>query len=307
MRCSDSSRAAGTRPPSRFSAGRSHPDPRRQQAGVRERPAHRAQRDRELREHLLSERRVGHRCVRPVQLLEPGVLLLRPDRRRRQHHRARNRQALRAVPRSRVTATERQPDPVADQRVPEAGAQPGSGHLHRSEARAGWCGAGGSARAAADSVGLYRPGRHPTAPGMGSTSWSAGTVRAGRRWPGDAIACAVPARADPWAARRDIERSSRTATVRGEHVASSDACARGSDRAGTARSTPACRSGGAIMIREVKRLAVAASCLAVALAGCSFQGVNSLPLPGAVGRGPDCRHLPRRGARMSRRWNRIHR
>jgi len=41
------------------------------------------------------------------------------------------------------------------------------------------------------------------------------------------------------------------------------------------------------MIREVKRLAVAASCLAVTLAGCSFQGVNSLPLPGAVGRGPD--------------------
>jgi virulence factor Mce-like protein len=45
------------------------------------------------------------------------------------------------------------------------------------------------------------------------------------------------------------------------------------------------------MTRSVKRLFVATTCLAVAtstaLTGCSFQGVNSLPLPGAVGRGPD--------------------
>jgi phospholipid/cholesterol/gamma-HCH transport system substrate-binding protein len=43
------------------------------------------------------------------------------------------------------------------------------------------------------------------------------------------------------------------------------------------------------MIRwsRVKRLTVVGSCLAVALTGCSFQGLNSLPLPGAVGRGPD--------------------
>ena len=37
----------------------------------------------------------------------------------------------------------------------------------------------------------------------------------------------------------------------------------------------------------VKRLTVAGSCVALVLTGCSFQGVNSLPLPGAVGRGPD--------------------
>ena len=37
----------------------------------------------------------------------------------------------------------------------------------------------------------------------------------------------------------------------------------------------------------VKRVTVAASCLALVLTGCSFRGVNSLPLPGAVGRGPD--------------------
>jgi phospholipid/cholesterol/gamma-HCH transport system substrate-binding protein len=43
------------------------------------------------------------------------------------------------------------------------------------------------------------------------------------------------------------------------------------------------------MIRwsRVKRLAVIGSCLALALTGCAFQGLNSLPLPGAVGRGPD--------------------
>ena len=36
------------------------------------------------------------------------------------------------------------------------------------------------------------------------------------------------------------------------------------------------------------RLAIATgSCIALATSGCAFQGVNSLPLPGAVGRGPD--------------------
>jgi virulence factor Mce-like protein len=38
---------------------------------------------------------------------------------------------------------------------------------------------------------------------------------------------------------------------------------------------------------NVKRLTVAGSCLALTLTGCAFQGLNSLPLPGAVGRGPD--------------------
>ncbi|MGX9792685.1 MCE family protein [Mycobacterium sp. MMS18-G62] len=43
------------------------------------------------------------------------------------------------------------------------------------------------------------------------------------------------------------------------------------------------------MIRRsrVKSLTVFASCVALTLTGCSFQGLNSLPLPGAVGRGPD--------------------
>jgi phospholipid/cholesterol/gamma-HCH transport system substrate-binding protein len=41
------------------------------------------------------------------------------------------------------------------------------------------------------------------------------------------------------------------------------------------------------MICDVKRFIIAGSCLALTLTGCSFQGINSLPLPGAVGRGPD--------------------
>jgi virulence factor Mce-like protein len=43
------------------------------------------------------------------------------------------------------------------------------------------------------------------------------------------------------------------------------------------------------MIRwtRVKHLAVIASCLALTMTGCSFNGLNSLPLPGAVGKGPD--------------------
>jgi phospholipid/cholesterol/gamma-HCH transport system substrate-binding protein len=40
------------------------------------------------------------------------------------------------------------------------------------------------------------------------------------------------------------------------------------------------------MIFPIKRTAIVGSCLVVSLTGCAFQGLNSLPLPGAVGRGP---------------------
>jgi phospholipid/cholesterol/gamma-HCH transport system substrate-binding protein len=40
-------------------------------------------------------------------------------------------------------------------------------------------------------------------------------------------------------------------------------------------------------MRNVKSLAIGGACLVVAMTGCSFEGLNSLPLPGAVGRGPD--------------------
>jgi virulence factor Mce-like protein len=39
------------------------------------------------------------------------------------------------------------------------------------------------------------------------------------------------------------------------------------------------------MIRSVQRLLVTASCVAVTATGCSFGGLNSLPLPGTVGHG----------------------
>jgi virulence factor Mce-like protein len=38
---------------------------------------------------------------------------------------------------------------------------------------------------------------------------------------------------------------------------------------------------------KVKWLTIVGACLAVTMTGCSFEGLNSLPLPGAVGRGPD--------------------
>ena len=41
------------------------------------------------------------------------------------------------------------------------------------------------------------------------------------------------------------------------------------------------------MGRRMRRVAVVACCAAVISTGCSFGGVNSLPLPGAVGRGAD--------------------
>jgi virulence factor Mce-like protein len=42
-----------------------------------------------------------------------------------------------------------------------------------------------------------------------------------------------------------------------------------------------------ILGSRVRGLTVAGSCVALTLTGCAFQGLNSLPLPGAVGRGPD--------------------
>lgn len=41
------------------------------------------------------------------------------------------------------------------------------------------------------------------------------------------------------------------------------------------------------MIRGVKQLTIVGCAVALSLSGCVFEGVNSLPLPGAVGRGPD--------------------
>lgn len=38
---------------------------------------------------------------------------------------------------------------------------------------------------------------------------------------------------------------------------------------------------------KVKWSTIVGACLAVTMTGCSFEGLNSLPLPGAVGRGPD--------------------
>ena len=66
------------------------------------------------------ERRRGDRSVLVGQLREPGVVLLRADRRRREHHRARDGETLRAVPRSGAAAAELQQPSVPDQPVPEA-------------------------------------------------------------------------------------------------------------------------------------------------------------------------------------------
>ena len=39
--------------------------------------------------------------------------------------------------------------------------------------------------------------------------------------------------------------------------------------------------------RALVRAVAAGTCVIVTASGCAFQGVNSLPLPGAVGRGSD--------------------
>ena len=46
-------------------------------------------------------------------------------------------------------------------------------------------------------------------------------------------------------------------------------------------------SGGtSVMMIRLRRGVTAAACVAFGVSGCSFGGLNSLPLPGAVGRGP---------------------
>ena len=85
---------------------------------------------------------VGDRSILARQLLESGQARLRHDRRRREHHRARNRETLRAVPRSRAAAAQLQRPPVPDQPVPAACHQSGPDDLHRPEAGAGRRGAG---------------------------------------------------------------------------------------------------------------------------------------------------------------------
>jgi phospholipid/cholesterol/gamma-HCH transport system substrate-binding protein len=42
-----------------------------------------------------------------------------------------------------------------------------------------------------------------------------------------------------------------------------------------------------IEVRPLRQLISVGCCVVLTLTGCAFQGVNSLPLPGAVGRGPD--------------------
>ena len=178
-------------------------------------------------------------------------------------------------------------------------------HLHRSEAGTRRRRTRRRARTAANGVGVHRYGRCGAASGsgLGTATWTARTVWTGRG-ACDPIACVVPRRTDTRAAHHhpgfvaDDERR--------WHVAPPNWGAGRTTAA--ARSTVACGSGGAVMIRaahawgyrppegqgesrihlsRVKRLAVVGACLALALTGCSFQGLNSLPLPGAVGRGSD--------------------
>ena len=58
------------------------------------------------------------------------------------------------------------------------------------------------------------------------------------------------------------------------------------------------------MTRATLRKLITLCCCVVLIptAGCAFQGINSLPLPGAVGRGPDARSITSRSP-MSVRWN----
>ena len=68
--------------------------------------------------------RRGPRRVRVHQLRQPGAVHLRHDRRVAEHHRARDRETVRAIPRPRAAAAQPQLHPAPDQPVPAAVAEP---------------------------------------------------------------------------------------------------------------------------------------------------------------------------------------
>ena len=138
--------------------------------------------------------------------------------------------------------------------------------------------------------------------GLGTAAWTARTVWTGRG-ACDPIACVVPRRTDNlWAAHHhpgfvaDDERRWHVALQplgRRPHHRRRLVHRRrqvGADDSRRARvGVPPAQGQGEsrIHLSRVKRLAVVGACLALALTGCSFQGLSLLALPGAVGRGSD--------------------
>ena len=136
------------------------------QMALRERPAHRAERDRELLQHLLPERRLGDRGVPAVNFANPvwffcGMIgavenTTAPETAKLC--------AQYLGPAMRLLNVNNIPFPINPFLRP---AIPGPGHLHRPEARAGRCGPRRSARTAADGFGLHRARRYSAAAGPG--------------------------------------------------------------------------------------------------------------------------------------------
>ena len=191
------------------------------------------------------------------------------------------------LPRSGTAAAQRRQHPVPDQRLPEARGQPGSAHLHRSRS---------SHRAAPGPVTRRRHHRRcrPTPARATSRRPPAGTRRPARRESTRPTATHPRyrrPRCSPVRRFRGRPTSCRTfrrgsQTVDGlllPPTPAPPAPATG----GAERASASCRRDAAIMIRGVKRLTIVGCSVALSLSGCAFQGVNSLPLPGAVGRGPD--------------------
>ena len=80
-----------------------------------------------------------------------------------------------------------------------------------------------------------------------------------------------------------------------------------SSPADAARNAPTRGKARIMSPAKSRRILAIAACMAFGLSGCGFHGLNSLPLPGVVGRGSDARALPRRGRQCRVRWSRIRR
>ena len=218
-------------------------------------------------------------------------------------------EAVRAVLRSGVAAAEHQRAADSDQLLSAACDQPGPDDLHRSQLIAGRPRPAGSAGASADGVRLHRSGRYPAAAGMERAAQHMAGRLCARR-PRSRLASfhgSDQQRAADRGTARHLEYSGPRVVHRGD-AAPAD---RGTDSAGTARrpecTLAACRRDADAMSHGTKRLAVIGSCVALTMTGCSFQGLNSLPLPGSGGtRARTPRSITSR-CRMSRRWSRIRR
>ncbi len=237
----------------------------------------------------------------------PVLVHLRPDRRRREHHRTRNGQTVRAIPRPGPAAAELQLPADPDQPLP--GPAPNPDNILYTDPKLAPGGAG--------------PGDAPEPPPAVSAYTGAATSRrrrAGERRRAAGVVLARRTTCPPLRRRRcsPAPRFRGRPTVASPDLGSTvDSMllpatprAAAPPSAHAPRCPPKGRRHHDSRCAREERSAIGGVVMCVALAltaSCAFQGLNSLAAARCGGPGTGRGHLPRRDRRMSLRWSRIRR